>query len=183
MKKRALIILHPGFEEVEAVTPIDLLMRGKVDVVPASLNGELHVEGSHHITLKATHHFTDVVDEDFDAIILPGGPGIKEIRRHPLLCTLLKKQHAAGKLIGCICAAPLLLHDAELTTGLHYTAHPSAEKELPGITHEAVAKDGSIITSRGAGTATEFALALLQYLTDEETAREVAESICWTHGL
>ena len=76
MSKRALILLHPGFEEIEAVTPIDLLSRAGVEVVQASLDDTLLVAGRSGITLQATHRLIDVADERFDAIILPGGPGI-----------------------------------------------------------------------------------------------------------
>lgn len=183
MTQRALIILHPGFEEIEAVTPIDLLARAGVEVVQAAINGELGVPGRSGMTLQATHLLRDMTEQNFDAIILPGGPGIMQIRRHPLICSLLRKQHAAGKLIGCICAAPLLLLDAELTQDLKYTAHPSTKQELPDARQAAVVKHGTILTSRGAGTATEFALSLVQHLTDKHSTQKIAESICWPHRL
>jgi 4-methyl-5(b-hydroxyethyl)-thiazole monophosphate biosynthesis len=185
MTTRALIILHPGFEEVEAVTPIDLLARAGVEVVQAALDDNLLVPGRNGMTLQATHRLIDIAEEAFDALILPGGPGIMQIRQHPLICALLKKQHAAGKLIGCICAAPLLLLDAGLNNDLRlrYTCHPAAENELTAAVAIPVVQDGTIITSRGAGTATEFALQLVSHLTDQATAIEIAESICWPHGL
>ncbi len=181
--KKALIILHPGFEEVEAVTPIDLLARADIEVVQAALGDDLLVAGRNGMTLRATHRLGDVIDDRFDAVILPGGPGILKIRNHSELCSLLQRQQAAGKLIGCICAAPLLLQDAGLISGLRYTAHPSTSGELPAASSVAVVQDGAVITSRGAGTATEFALALVRNLTNDATARSIADSICWPHGL
>lgn len=178
MSKRALIILHPGFEEIEAVTPIDLLSRAGVEVVQAALDDSLFVTGRSGITLQATHRLGDVAEDIFDAIILPGGSGIMQIRKHPLICQLLQQQQAANRLIGCICAAPLLLLDASRTAGLRYTCHPAAEDQLTEAIDASVVQDGNIITSRGAGTATEFALQLVSQLTDQVTADTIAESIC-----
>jgi 4-methyl-5(b-hydroxyethyl)-thiazole monophosphate biosynthesis len=178
MSKRALILLHPGFEEIEAVTPIDLLSRAEIEVVQAALDDLLLVRGRSGITLQATHRLADVAGESFDAVILPGGPGIMQIRKHPLICKLLQQQQTANRLIGCICAAPLLLLDAGLHADLRYTCHPAAEDELTDALEASVVQDGNIITSRGAGTATEFALQLVSQLTDQATADSIAESIC-----
>lgn len=178
MSIRALIILHPGFEEIEAVTPIDLLSRAEIEVVQAALGDTLLISGRSGITLQATHRLADIADENFDAIILPGGPGIMQIRKHPLICKLLQQQQAANRLIGCICAAPLLLLDADLITNLRYTCHPAAESELSEALDASVVQDATIITSRGAGTATEFALQLVSQLTDQATADAIADSIC-----
>lgn len=178
MSTRALIILHPSFEEIEAATPIDLLSRADVEVVQAALDDNLLVTGRSGITLQATHRLADVFEETFDAIILPGGPGVMQIRKHPLICRLLQQQQATHQLIGCICAAPLLLLDAGLTDNLRYTCHPAAESELTEAIEATVVQDGNIITSRGAGTATEFALQLVSQLTDQTTADTIAESIC-----
>jgi 4-methyl-5(b-hydroxyethyl)-thiazole monophosphate biosynthesis len=183
MTARALIILHPGFEEIEAVTPIDLLARAGVDVVQAALGEQMLVPGRNGMTLQATHCLSDLGEQAFDALILPGGPGILQIRQHPLICQLLQKQQAAGKLIGCICAAPLLLLDAGLHNNLRYTCHPTAETELTAALSAPVVQDGTIITSRGAGTATEFALQLVRHLVDHATAADIAASISWPHLL
>ena len=180
MNTRALIILHPGFEEIEAVTPIDLLSRAEVEVVQAALDDNLLVSGRSGITLQATHLLADIANEIFDAIILPGGPGIMQIRKHPLICKLLQQQQAANRLIGCICAAPLLILDAGLHSDLRYTCHPAAEDELTEALEATVVQDGNIITSRGAGTTNQFALQLVSQLTDQATADTIAASICLT---
>lgn len=183
MKRTALIILHPGFEEMEAVGPIDLLARADVEVTQASLSEDTLVEGRNGMTLKADISLAKLSREAlFDAIILPGGPGINEIRNNTTICGLLEQHHAAGKLVACICAAPLLLLDAGLAPGSRYTAHPAAMSELPDAADEAIVLDGNILTSRGAGTATEFGLALVEALAGKATRDEVAESICWRHG-
>lgn len=178
MSTRALIILHPGFEEIEAVTPIDLLSRAGVEVVQAALGDSRFVTGRSGISLQATHRLVDVAEDIFDAIILPGGPGIMQIRKHPLICQLFQHQQAANRLIGCICAAPLLLLDASLTAGLRYTCHPSVADQLAEAIDATVVQDGNIITSRGAGTANQFALQLVSQLTDQVTADTIAASIC-----
>lgn len=178
MSIRALIILHPGFEEIEAVVAIDLLSRANIDVVQAALNDTLLVPGRSDITLQATHHLSDITNEVFDVVILPGGPGITHIRKHPLICKQFEQQRHSNRLIGCICAAPLLLLDAQLHADLRYTCHPTAANELPDALDAAVVQDGLIITSRGAGTATEFALHIISQLTDQATADAIAESIC-----
>ena len=179
MNKLALIILYPGFEEIEAVTPIDLLTRAGVKVIQAALSEKLEVTGKSGIVLQASHHLEDVVSEPFDAVILPGGPGIQEIRKHPIVCKLFEQQKATNRIIGCICAAPLLLLDADLLSDVRYTCYPSVQNELPEALEEPVVQDGVIITSRGPGTATEFGLSLISALVDEATAGKVAESICW----
>ena len=182
MSQKALIILHPGFEEIEAVTPIDLLSRADVQVVQATIGDTRLVTGRSGITLEATHLLDRVIDEDFDAIIIPGGPGIQKLRKHPAVCALLRKQFTQDKIIGCICAAPLLLLDAGLLDGLSYTAHPATAEELPKAQAETVVIDGTIITSRGAGTAVEFGLALVSRLTDNSTAKVIGDSIVWPHS-
>ncbi len=179
MNKKALVILHPGVEEIEAVTPIDLLTRAGIIVVQAALGETLSINGKSGIILQASHHLDDVASESFDAVILPGGPGINEIRRHPIICKLLEQQKAANRLIGCICAAPLLLLDAGLIENLRYTCYPSVKDELPDALEDPVVEDGSVITSRGPGTATEFSLQIIRALIDDATAGKVAESICY----
>jgi len=180
MKKKALVILHPGFEEMEAVAPIDLLARAKIEVTQASVGQDLLVTGRNGITLQATHYLRDVLNESFDAVIIPGGPGIHQIRQHPELCALLHKQQARGGLVACICAAPLLLLDAGLLKGVAHTAHPSTSNELPNAGKGITVQDSNILTSPGAGTATEFALEIVRNLTNTSNAQSIAESICWT---
>lgn len=181
MTQRALILLHPGFEEMEAVAPIDLLARAGVEVVQASTSSHLLVKGRNGITLEATRLLSDVAEQEFDAIILPGGPGIKKLRDDARIIACLRRHHEAGKLVAAICAAPLLLKDAGLAQDITYTAHPSTEEELGEARDETVVIDGHIITSRGAGTATEFALTLVRELCGEESSGEIAASICWSH--
>ncbi len=180
MSKTALVILHPGFEEIEAVTPIDILRRGGVEVIVASLGREPAVTGRNDMILLADAPLDVVLETDFDLVMLPGGPGIlKEVRGDARVEALLKRHLGSGKLTGAICAAPLVLLDAGLLEGNQYTAHFSTAEELTAIDESrAVVEDGPLITSRGAGTATDFGLALLARLSGPETADAVAQSIC-----
>ena len=91
MSIRALIILHPDFEEIEAVVAIDLLSRANIEVVQAALDDPLLVRGRSGITLQATHRLSDIMKEVFDVVILPGGPGITHIRKHPFICKQFKQ--------------------------------------------------------------------------------------------
>lgn len=177
---RALILIHPGFEEMEAVAPIDLLVRAGVTVHLASTAEEKLVPGRSGFAIQATHLLDEVSAQDvYDAVVIPGGPGIKALRRAPRLCALLREHHASGKILACICAAPLLLLDADLLPQ-HYTAHHSTLSELTNPETKYHVWDGNILTSQGAGTATQFGLALIEALTDEPTRRTIAESICWS---
>ena len=178
----ALICLHPGFEELEAVVPIDLLARAGVTVTQAATGDSLQVRGRSGIQLQASCLLSACADPGYDLVILPGGPGIQQLRGDPRLCGLLQSQAAADRWIGCICAAPLLLKDAGLHAGRRITCHPSAAAELETDVSSTVAVDGKLITARGAGSATEFALALVAALQGRDSARTVAESICWSQS-
>jgi len=179
MKPKALVILHPGFEETEAVTPIDIFFRADLDLVLASTSDELEVESRCGLKVRAAATFDAVANDRYDLVFLPGGPGIHKIRGHEGICALFRRQAEAGRWLACICAAPLLLKDAGLTGGIELTCHPSAESELEPVSHEPVVEAGRILTSRGAGTATEFGLALVRKLKGDDLAEAIAEAICW----
>jgi len=182
MKPKALVILHPGFEETEAVTPIDVLVRAEIDLVLAATSDELEVESRCGLKVRAETTFDAVAGDDYDLIFLPGGPGIHKIRGHEGICALFRRQVEAGRWLACICAAPLLLKDAGLADGIDLTCHPSAESELAPISYQTVVETGTILTSRGAGTATEFGLALVRKLKGDDTAEAIAEAICWSRA-
>lgn len=181
---KALIILHEGFEELEAVAPIDLLRRAEVEVTVASLHADALVVGRNRITVKADLLLDEVSGQLFDALILPGGPGVhKHLRHDTRVREMLQRHHQQGRLVAAICAGPLAVKDAGLLEGCSFTAHFSTAEELAARQPDAaVVKDGNLVTSQGAGTATEFSLALIERLRDAETAHSVAESICWQHA-
>lgn len=180
MNKRVLCLLAPGFEEIETVTPIDLLRRAGAEVVIASVTGEKQVAGRCYMLLEAETALEDVMDESFDLLLIPGGPGVKALRADGRPAQLAKQFSAAGKVIGAICAAPTVLEDAGLLANKRYTAHFSVNEELPlALAGEKVVEDGNLITSRGAGTAVDFGLALVERLFGKAKAREVAEAIMY----
>ncbi|MEO8615109.1 MAG: DJ-1 family glyoxalase III [Luteolibacter sp.] len=176
MKKHALCLLVDGFEEVEAVTPIDLLRRAGVEVIIASLKEGL-VTGRCGIRMMADVLLSDVNPGSFDLLLIPGGPGVAELRSDGRPAALARDFHAAGKTIAAICAAPLVLKDAGLLDGRRFTSHDSVHDELPGVTDERVVVDGNLITSRGAGTALDFGLALVRHLVGESGVAEVERAI------
>jgi len=178
MKKRVLCLLFPGFEEIETVAPVDLLRRAGVEVVVASLTGDLLVTGRCDITIKADAALADVAEQDFDLFLLPGGPGIKAVRADGRAAKLAQAYTAAGKPVAAICAAPTVLNDAGLLAGKRFTSHAGVLAELPdSLVGERVVEDGDLITSRGAATGVDFGLALVRRLCGETVLAEVAKGI------
>jgi 4-methyl-5(b-hydroxyethyl)-thiazole monophosphate biosynthesis len=174
-----LVILPEGFEEIEAVTPIDVLRRAEVRVTIASLADNTLVVGRNKMTLQAETTLTGVGEQAFDLLFLPGGPGVTKLRADARVPALARAQTAAGRWIGAICAAPAVLHDAGLLQGKRYTAHPSVADELKNIlSNERVVVDGKIVTSRGAGTALDFGLSLVELLVSASKASEIRAAIC-----
>ena len=176
-----LAILAEGFEEIEATAPIDLLRRAGAEVTVAALADGIHVTGRSGLTMHADTTLTAVEagGKQFDCVFLPGGPGVKHLRADPRVRAIVLRQQAAGRWLAAICAAPTVLHDAGLLSGRCYTAHFSVANELPAIlAGEKTVADGNLLTSRGAGTALEFGLLLVEKLFAPEKAREVSESIC-----
>jgi 4-methyl-5(b-hydroxyethyl)-thiazole monophosphate biosynthesis len=174
-----LVILAEGFEEIEATAPIDLLRRAGAEVTVASLAEGIHVTGRTGITLHADTTLSAVENKEFDCVLLPGGPGTKHLRADPRVRQVVTRQHAREGWLAAICAAPTVLNDAGLLSGRRYTAHFSVAAELPALLpNERVVVDGRLITSRGAGTALDFGLMLIDKLFSAEKSREVAESIC-----
>jgi protein deglycase len=173
-----LTILAEGFEEVEAVTPIDVLRRAGAEVVVAALEG-IHVTGRCGITMHADTTFASVATRDFDCVFLPGGPGVKHLRANPQIRDVLQRHAKSERWIAAICAAPTVLNDAGLLKDRRYTAHFSVANELPHIlADQRVVEDGRLLTSRGAGTALEFGLLLVEKLFSAEKSAEVARAIC-----
>ncbi len=178
-----LAILAEGFEEIEAIAPVDLLRRAGATVTLAALGDGIHVTGRSGLTMHADTTLAAVElaahAGGFDCLFLPGGPGVKLLRTDPRVAAIARAHHQAGRWIAAICAAPTVLHDAGLLTGRRYTAHFSVAGELPHLlASERTVADGPILTSRGAGTAVDFGLLLIEKLFNAEKAREVAGSIC-----
>jgi 4-methyl-5(b-hydroxyethyl)-thiazole monophosphate biosynthesis len=179
--KRVLLLLTPGFEELEAIAPIDLLRRAGIEVVSAAVGPDALVTGSHGIRILADARFEDCLDLIYDMVILPGGPGANSLRKDDRVIRLLQRAHAQGIALAAICAAPLVLAEAGVARDRRLTSFPSVQSSMTGLigaySEDRVVVDGGIVTSRGAGIAEEFALALITYLIGSEAAETVRESI------
>jgi len=174
-----LVPLADGFEEIEAFAPVDLLRRAGVEVTDASLNDNRHATGRSGVTAHADVALSAVAGQTFDLVFLPGGAGVKHLRADPRVGEIVRAQHAAGRWLATICAAPTVLHDAGLLANRRYTAHFSVANELPAIlAGERIVTDGKITTSRGAGTAVEFGLHLVTLMTSADKAQEISKAIC-----
>jgi len=176
---KVIVPLADGFEEIEALAPIDLLRRAGVEVLSVALADHRHATGRSGITVHADAALQDLPPEPADLLFLPGGAGVKLLRAEPRIKALVLAHHAAGKWLAAICAAPTVLHDCGLLAGRRYTAHFSVAPELPHILADhRIVTDGRLTTSRGAGTAVEFGLHLVALLTSEAKAEEVGKAIC-----
>lgn len=177
MNQRVLCLLVDGFEEIETITPVDILRRAGAEVTTAAI-GSFHVTGRSGITIHADGVLTDVATEEFEMLLIPGGPGVAALRTDGRAATLARQFYDQGKLVAAICAAPVILQDAGILAGKTFTAHTAVHGELPGVSPELrVVKSGNVITSRGAGTALEFALELVSSLFGEEKKQQIADSI------
>lgn len=159
---RVAVILADGFEEIEALVPVDIFRRAGFDCQIIGLNSQ-EVEGSHGICVRTDQVFTGDLSS-FDLIVLPGGmPGSINLREDNRLISELKQAIEMGKSIAAICAAPIVLDKAELLDGRYYTCFPGKEADIQSGIHlvENVVVDGPIITSRGAGTSLDFAYKLI----------------------
>jgi 4-methyl-5(b-hydroxyethyl)-thiazole monophosphate biosynthesis len=174
-----LVLLADGFEEIETFTPVDLLRRAGAEVILASLAEPGHVTGRSGITMHADVALAEIGGRLFDMLFIPGGPGVKNLRADPRVDAIVRSHAAAGKWLAAICAAPTVLNAAGLLEGRRYTAHFSVSGELPDIlADQRVVVDGNILTSRGAGTALDFGLLLVEKLVSKDKAADIALSIC-----
>lgn len=178
------IFLADGFEEIEGLTVVDLLRRAGIDIDMVSISGSLEVLGGHNITVKADMLFEDGDYLDADMLVLPGGKvGTDNLAAHEGLDRLLRDFASKSKLLAAICAAPSVLGSKGLLDGKKAICYPGFEGYLKGatITDEAVVTDGNVITSKGMGTAIDFALAIIKKLKTEEEAEKIAASIQYAH--
>ncbi len=181
---RVLVFLAPGFEEMEAVITIDVLRRVEIEVVTAALGDVTTVPGAHDIAIEADTTLDDLSPqaEAFEAVVLPGGmPGSVNLRDDERVAAWVGKTVESGGLVAAICAAPLALGRFGFLTGKAFTSHPSVSEKLSETggryRDERVVVDGQLVTSRGPGTAFEFALTLVEILVNAETARTLARTM------
>jgi 4-methyl-5(b-hydroxyethyl)-thiazole monophosphate biosynthesis len=174
---RVLLPLAEGFEEIEAVTVVDLLRRAGIEVRTASLAGT-RVTGSHGITVEADIPLDAVDATEYDMIVLPGGmPGAEHLKNDARVVALLRRFASEGRYTAAICAAPGVLAHAGLLDGRQATSFPGflRDDSAPGLKLSAapVVVDGKVVTSRGPGTAIEFSLALIELLLGTQAADAV----------
>lgn len=172
------VFLAPGFEESEAICPIDILRRAKLDVVTVSVTDDLLVTGAHGIAVKADALIADLDDCHPQAILLPGGmPGTLNLEG----CEKLKQYILASRedaLLCAICAAPMILGKLGLLAGKKATCYPGFEKHLTGATlGQSVERDGNIITACGMGVAQQFGLAIVEALVGADAANAIGKAI------
>jgi 4-methyl-5(b-hydroxyethyl)-thiazole monophosphate biosynthesis len=189
MAKKIAVLLAEGFEEVEAVTPIDYLRRAGLELTTVSTGKSKLVTGSHGIPLNADILFSDLGDRGavfWDAVILPGGmPGASNLAASAAVGKFLKDIAAAGKIVAAICASPaVVLAPLGLLAGRRFTCFPGMEKKVDLLlnsggrwSEERVVVDGNTVTSRGAGTAGAFAVALIGILLGEEEGKAIARTV------
>ena len=180
MSKKVLVILADGFEEIEAITPVDVLRRAGLEVTLAGLSGRV-ITGAHGIKFQADMTLDEYKDSP-DAIVLPGGmPGAKNLGESKKVTEIVKRMNSQKKIVGAICAAPALaLAPAGVLDGKKATCYPGFEQNFPAsvsFSNERVVVDGNIITSRGPGSALEFALELVEQLAGKEKAKALTEGL------
>ena len=181
MKKTAILFAN-GYEEVEALTVVDLLRRAKIGCEILSVDDSGQVTGSHGISIGADWNFSGTDFSQYDGVILPGGmPGTTNLAADERVLALLRSFAAAGKLTAAICAAPTVLAKAGLLEGKKAVCYPGMEEHLTGakVSFDPVAVDGTVITSRGLGTAIPFALSIVQYFEGRERAEALASSVVY----
>lgn len=176
------LFLATGFEEIEALTVVDMMRRVKIDIKTVSVTEELVVTGSHGISVTADLLFEDIKDEA-DMLVLPGGiPGTLNLKAHDGLSAMIMDYAAKNKYLAAICAAPTIYGGLGLLEGRRATCYPEYEKDLHAkeVLQDAVVQDDRFVTSRGMGTTIDFALHLITLLADEETSAQLAKKIIYT---
>jgi 4-methyl-5(b-hydroxyethyl)-thiazole monophosphate biosynthesis len=182
--KRAAIFFGTGYEEIEALTVVDLLRRAKIEAICVSIDNEKTVTGSHDITVKMDTGIDSLDFDSLDILICPGGmPGTRNLEACAKLTDNIRKFDDEGKLIAAICAAPSIFGHMGLLTGRDACIYPGMEAELKGanVVYDKVVKAGNIITSRGMGTAIAFGLEIVAALTDKETSDNLGKTVVYSH--
>ena len=172
--------LAEGFEEIEALCPIDILRRAGLSVTTVGI-GSNEITGSHNITVKADINDADLIFTDIDLIFLPGGmPGTKNLDASDTVHKALDLAIEQNAYVAAICAAPMILGKRGMLQGKRAVCYPSFEEYLIGVEvskTERIALDGKIITAKGMGVATELGLKLVELLCDAEAASKLRKAI------
>lgn len=179
------VFVADGFEEVEGLAVVDLLRRADIDTTMVSVSDTTEILGSHGIVVSADKVFEEVGFEDVDMLFLPGGTtGVRNLRKHEGLCTVLKEFHEEDKTIAAICAAPTLLEELGILEGKNATCYRSLADKLVSCKYidANVVKDDNIITSQGFGTAIDMGLAIVEYFNGTEAANKLQYDVMYRRG-
>lgn len=174
------VFLADGFEEIEAVSIIDILRRADIETTTISISGNREVNGSHKIKILADKLFNEINIDDYSMIVLPGGmPGSKNLNEHPGLREQILNFHEQNKMLGAICAAPLVFGNLGILKNKKATCYPGYENQLHGavVTGEKTEVSGNIITGKGAGVAIDFSLKIVETIKGEPLATELARKL------
>jgi protein deglycase len=175
--KKVIVCLGNGFEEIEAIGIIDILRRAEILTTVLSVTGEREVSGAHNIKIVADELYEDVDFSGYDLIVLPGGmPGSANLKNHNALRNEILDFNSEGKLLGAICAAPMVFGDLGILKNRAATCYPGFEKylALAHVKADPVVEDKNIITGKGPGAVFDFALKLVEILAGKEKAELVA---------
>ena len=174
---KVMVPLANGFEEIEALAIVDILRRAGIQTETVGIVGSV-IESSHGVRVMVDKRINEIVPEEYDAIILPGGsPGYKNLARSNRLMEIIKDFNNKNKIIGAICGSPSILAKQGLLDNKKATIYPGNEKLLAYPRDKAVVTDGNIITSQGPGTAIEFALKIVEKLLDQHTAQRLRREL------
>jgi 4-methyl-5(b-hydroxyethyl)-thiazole monophosphate biosynthesis len=173
---KAALFLATGFEEIEALSIIDVLRRGGVDLDTISVSGMEDVEGAHGVIVKSDALFFSIDYTEYELFILPGGPGTENLGKHEGLCELLVKVHQEGKKVAAICAAPSVLGQNGILEGKMATCYPGNEEALKGahVLDQEIVRDGNVITGKGPGVSLKFAFELLKDYLEPSAIEKLA---------
>lgn len=179
--KKTFILLADGFEEIEALTVVDILRRCGIVCDICSIDG-FEVAGSHRILVVADMLLGEMDFNSYDAIILPGGmPGARNLKLDKRVIGLVKEFYNTGKLVAAICAAPIVLKEAGITDGKTLTSYPDYKSEFKNsdYTDKNVVQDGNIITSRGPSTAMDFAFKIAGNIVEPDIVKKVKSGMLY----
>ena len=185
MSKTAYIFLADGFEDIEGLTVVDILRRAEIDIKTVSIKETKQIQTSHGITMLTDTTFAETDFADADMLVLPGGmPGTINLGESDAVRKAILAMNDAGKIVAAVCAAPSVFSGLGFLKNRKATSYPSFMEIIAGdgakTSEDNVVVDGNITTSRGLGTAVDFALSLISQLENDEKAKEIAESVVYT---
>ena len=181
MNKRVCVLLAPGYEEIEALTPVDYLRRAGVVVDIISTIDDIVVPSAHQVLVQADSFLDDIVSDDYEMVIIPGGlPGVPNLIANEKVMRFLKEMNNKTKWVTSLCAGPAVLDAAGILVDKATTCYPGWEEKMKNygsFSEDTVVVDGHVITARGAGAAGYFALALIEQLLGADAAKKVKEAV------